>query len=111
MNEIQNIIDISEAEFNDKVVEASVSKLVVVDFWAPWCGPCKQLTPIVEKISEEMTNVDFVSLDIEEAINTATEFSIRSVPQMYILKNGKVVSQKVGASDYNTVSAWIKENV
>ena len=74
-------------------------------------GPCKQLTPIVEKISDEMTNVDFVSLDIEEAINTATEFSIRSVPQMYILKNGKVVSQKVGASDYNTVSAWIKENV
>ena len=58
-----------------------------------------------------MTNVDFVSLDIEEAINTATEFSIRSVPQMYILKNGKVVSQKIGSSDYNTVSAWIKENV
>ena len=58
-----------------------------------------------------MTNVDFVSLDIEEAVNTATEFSIRSVPQMYILKNGKVVSQKVGSSDYNTVSAWIKENV
>ena len=74
-------------------------------------GPCKQLTPIVEKISDEMTNVDFVSLDIEEAVNTATEFSIRSVPQMYILKNGKVISQKVGASDYNTVSAWIKENV
>ena len=74
-------------------------------------SPCKQLTPIVEKISDEMTNVDFVSLDIEEAVNTATEFSIRSVPQMYILKNGKVVSQKVGASDYNTVSAWIKENV
>ena len=53
-----------------------------------------------------MTNVDFVSLDIEEAVNTATEFSIRSVPQMYILKNGKVISQKVGASDYNTVSAY-----
>lgn len=74
-------------------------------------GPCKQLTPIVEKISEEMTNVDFVSLDIEEAVNVSTEFSIRSVPQMYILKDGKVVSQKVGASDYNTVSAWIKDNV
>ena len=74
-------------------------------------GPCKQLTNIVEKISDEMTNVDFVSLDIEEAVNVSTEFSIRSVPQMYILKDGKVVSQKVGASDYNTVSAWIKDNV
>ena len=74
-------------------------------------GPCKQLTPIVEKISEEMTNVDFVSLDIEEAVNVSTEFSIRSVPQMYILKDGKVVSQKVGASDYKTVSDWVKENI
>ncbi len=74
-------------------------------------SPCKQLTPIVEKISEEMPNIHFVSLDIEDAVNVSTEFSIRSVPQMYILKNGKVVSQKVGASDYNSVSTWIKENV
>ena len=58
-----------------------------------------------------MPNIHFVSLDIEDAVNVSTEFSIRSVPQMYILKNGKVVSQKVGASDYNSVSTWIKENV
>ena len=100
---------VTDQTFKKEVLENS--KPVLAKFEASWCNPCKQLTPIIEKISDEMTNVDFVSLDIEEAINTATEFSIRSVPQMYILKDGNVVSQKVGASDYNTVSAWIKDNV
>ena len=48
MSENPNIIDVTETEFNDKVIEASESKLIVVDFWAPWCGPCKQLTPILD---------------------------------------------------------------
>ena len=50
MSEHTNIIDVSEAEFNDQVIEASENKLIIVDFLAPWCGPCKQLTPILEKI-------------------------------------------------------------
>ncbi len=87
-------------------------KTTVIKFQADFCGPCHQLTPIVQKISEEMPDVNFVSMEIDQdGVNTATEFGIRSIPQMFIMKNGKVVSQKVGASDYNTVSAWIKENV
>ena len=87
-------------------------KTTVIKFQADFCGPCHQLTPIVQKISEEMPDVNFVSMEIDQdGVNTATEFGIRSIPQMFIIKNEKIVSQKVGASDYNTVSAWIKENV
>ena len=87
-------------------------KTTVIKFQADFCGPCHQLTPIVQKISEEMPDVNFVSMEIDQdGVNTATEFGIRSIPQMFIMKNGKVVSQKVGASDYNTVSAWIKKYV
>ena len=69
------------------------------------------LAPIYEKISNEMNNVHFVWFDVEEAINTATQLGIRNIPQMYIYSAGKIISQKPGASDYATVSAWIKENV
>ena len=69
------------------------------------------LSPIVSKISDELPDVHFVSFDVEEAINTATELGIRNIPQLYIYKSGQIVSQKPGASDYATVLAWIKENV
>ena len=69
------------------------------------------LHPIVSKISHELPDVHFVSFDVEEAINTATELGIRNIPQMFIYKSGKIVSQKPGASDYATVLAWIKDNI
>lgn len=75
-------------------------------------SPCKALTPIVEKVSSENPGMDFFSMVIDQdGVNTATIFGVRSIPQLYILKNGKVVSQKVGASDYKTVSDWVKENI
>ena len=84
----------------------------VIKFQEDFCGPCHQLTPIVQKKSEEMPDVDFVSMEIDkDSVNTATEFSIRSIPQLFIMKNGKVISQKAGASDYNTVKNWLKENI
>jgi len=101
---------ISDETYKKEVLDNS--KTTVIKFQADFCGPCHQLTPIVQKISEEMPEVDFVSMEIDkDGVNTATEFGIRSIPQLYIMKNGKVVSNKAGASDYKTVSEWIKENI
>ena len=101
---------VSDDTYKEEVLDNP--KTTVIKFQADFCGPCHQLTPIVQKISEEMPDVNFVSMEIDQdGVNTATEFGVRSIPQMFIMKNGKVVSQKIGASDYNTVSAWIKENV
>ena len=87
-------------------------KTTVIKFQADFCGPCHQLTPVVLKASESFPDVNFVSMEIDkDGVETATEFGIRSIPQMFIIKNQKVVSQKVGALDYETVLAWIKANV
>ena len=71
MNDDQNILEINEAEFNEKVVEASDNKLIVVDFWAPWCGPCKQLTPLLEKVMKDFPDkVTLVKINISSITNT-----------------------------------------
>ncbi len=105
-----SIKKVSDETYKKEVLDNP--KTTVLKFQADFCGPCHQLTPVVLKISQEMPDVNFVSMEIDQdGVNTATEFGVKSIPQMFIIKNKKVVSQKVGALDYNTVSAWIKENV
>ena len=88
MSENSNIIDVTETEFNDQVVEASDSKLVIVDFWAPWCGPCKQLTPILEKIiSKSGDKITLVKINIDENQQIAAQLRIQSIPTVYAFKN------------------------
>jgi len=101
---------ISDENYKSEVLDNP--KTTVIKFQADFCQPCHTLTPIVEKISEEMPDLHFVSMEIDkDAVNTATSFNIRSIPQLYIMRNGQVISQKAGASDYDTVKNWLKENV
>tara|TARA_A100001011_G_scaffold393737_1_gene484360 strand:+ start:1053 stop:1373 length:321 start_codon:yes stop_codon:yes gene_type:complete len=101
---------ISDETYKKEVLDNP--KTTVIKFQADFCGPCHQLTPVVLKISEEMPEVNFVSMEIDQdGASTATEFGIRSIPQMYIIKNRKVISQKAGASNYDTVKKWLKDNI
>ncbi len=110
MNEVSNIIDINEDEFNDKVVEASQNKLIIVDFWAPWCGPCKQLTPVLEKIINNSGNkVTLVKVNIDDNQQIAAQLNIQSIPVVYAFKNKQVVNAFQGAMPEKQIIAFIEK--
>ena len=110
MNEGTNIIDVNETDFNDKVIEASENKLIVVDFWAPWCGPCKQLTPILEKIiSKSGEKVTLVKINIDENQQIAAELRIQSIPTVYAFKDKQIVNAFQGVIPENQIIEFIEK--
>ena len=110
MNENTNIIDINESEFNAQVIEASENKLIVVDFWAPWCGPCKQLTPILEKIiSKSGDKVTLVKVNIDENQQIAAQLRIQSIPTVYAFKNKEIVNAFQGVIPESQIIEFIEK--
>lgn len=86
---------VTDSTFEEQVLKAD--KPVLVDFWAPWCGPCRMVAPIVEELAEEYDGkVNFVKLNTDENPNTAMRYGIRSIPTLLIFKNGEAVGQIVG---------------
>ncbi len=110
MSENSNIIDVTEAEFNDQVIEASESKLIVVDFWAPWCGPCKQLTPILEKIvSKSGDKITLVKINIDENQQIASQLRIQSIPTVYAFKDKQIVNAFQGVIPEGQIIEFIEK--
>ncbi len=112
MNENANIIDVNEAEFNDQVIEASENKLIVVDFWAPWCGPCKQLTPILEKIiSKSGDKITLVKINIDENQQIAAQLRIQSIPTVYAFKDKQIVNAFQGVIPESQIIEFIEKSL
>ena len=103
-------VNITDENFETEVLKAK--KPVLVDFWAEWCGPCKQIGPTLEEISDEMANdIVIAKHNIDNEPNTPTKYGVRGIPTMLLFKDGELKATKVGASTKSNILEWIKENI
>lgn len=105
---MSNAIDITDENFESEVINSDC--LTVVDFWAPWCGPCRKMGPILDEISEEFKDkIKVVKINTDENLKSATEYQISSLPSVFIFKNGDVKETMIGLMPKSAVVSNIQK--
>jgi len=103
-------VKVTDESFERDVLQAV--KPVLVDFWAEWCGPCKQIAPALDQIAEELADqVTIAKLNVDENPGVAGTYGIRSIPTLMLFKDGKMASTKVGAAPKGELKRWITEAI
>ena len=103
-----NLVVLTKENFK-KTIETNA--FLVIDFWAPWCGPCTQIAPTLEEISEEMKEVTIAKHNIDDEPNLPTKYGVRGIPTMLLFKDGELKATKVGATSKTDLVSWLKENI
>lgn len=97
---------VTDAEFEQEVMKADT--LTLVDFWAPWCGPCKFVSPVIDELAPDYEGkVNFAKVNTDENQSTAMKFGIRSIPTLLLIKDGKVVDTRIGALQKDQLKAFL----
>lgn len=103
------MLKINSQNFNEVVLQNE--KLVVVDFFATWCGPCQMLSPVLEELSQEFPEVEIVKVDVDEAPELAEKYGVFSIPNVVMIKNGKEIDRFVGFSTKEAVANNIRKHL
>lgn len=103
-------VDVTDSTFDAEVLKSDIP--VIVDIWAPWCGPCRMYSPIVDDVSKELEGkVKFVKIDADENQSTVMKFNVSSIPTTLLIKKGQLVAMNVGAVPKETLKKWIAKNM
>ena len=103
-------VAVSDAQFEAEVTNSAIP--VVVDFWAEWCGPCKQIGPSLEELSEELGGkVKIVKVDVDSNPNSAAKMGVRGIPALFVIKDGQVIANMAGAKPKAALKSWIEESL
>ena len=98
-------ISVNKNNFNQEVLNSD--KPVLMDFWAPWCGPCRMVVPLVEEIAKERSDIKVVKINVDEEQDLAMQFGVMSIPTLVVMKNGKIVNQVTGARPKTQILAML----
>ncbi|MGD9862579.1 MAG: thioredoxin [Pseudodonghicola sp.] len=103
-------VPVTDATFDQEVKQSDIP--VVVDFWAEWCGPCKQIGPALEELSAEYEGkVKIAKVDVDQNPNTAAAMGVRGIPALFIFKDGQVISNRAGAAPKASLQSWIEDSI